>query len=211
MYITIKNNKAKSYKLKLNNKPIFLLTELQEIYQNSPIIANIDMEISDYKLYGCRVTALHRSINLLLHKHIGRELSIIETDKILDAGGEMNDAWIDNLNNPIYDIVDAPELINRINNRFNVNFEYKKIDISNKFLKEVIKNIIKKNSSPVIKMKAIYGKGSHFINIDGFVEQDKIIYLRIKETYQNYNGYDKLWVKWDIPQYYEIITDKENN
>lgn len=210
MNISIFINKNKKEKKNINGLEIKINPLLEDIYQNSPGVADLKMEISSYSLYGCRAIAIFRMINhlLLTNKLIDKNIPIKELDRIVDSGGEFKDAWSDNVVTPLYDVLNSLRVIEKINDIYNTELKYKLIKNNqyNDQIKMEIYNYIKNNIALCIKLPHLVNSNLfHFVNVESCILDKDNLYVKIKETYNNYNGYDKYYIDWKKPFYYEII------
>jgi hypothetical protein len=190
--ITIDDSSLKTNDLKGN---------LDEIYQNSPEIASVIMQPGTkdkYISYGCRAIGLYRCMMYVLGTVYGEApiFSINDFDKLIDD----NHAW-DN-----FDIVDVNKILPILQKLFSIDLKYfcKVQDKTDEF-KVGIKALLLSDIPITIKMPSLVNIHSHFINAIGCKYSEKDLYLRMKETYKGYSGYDGFYINWDYIQCVEYF------
>jgi len=159
-----------------------------------------------YSQYGCRFTGISRSIIYELNKQNIKDLTILKLDELADSGGEKFDAWKDGYypnGTPFYDILDGQVLVNKVNKLYKTNLKYNLL--TQKFGMISLVEYIQNDHPITIKMKQLYSKGDHFVNVTAAIINDNELYFKMKETYNNYNGYDGFWINWNYPLTYEVI------
>lgn len=207
--VIIKTSKNAIYEQEVKN--IFEISPpLQEEYQNKGAISNTIMESKRYHDYGCRAIAIFRMTNHVLKqkKIIRNFVSMVTFDKIADEGGLINDCWVDDQENPVYNVLSAYRFIDRINKKYNSDLKYKLImkkdcEKEKKFLIDKLNN----NIPLSVRMKNLSHEGySHFVNITGYAQSKNDYYFfKMKETFYRYDGYDEKYIPFAYPNYYEII------
>jgi hypothetical protein len=160
---------------------------LEEIYQNSPEIANILMQTDAYKLFGCRVTGFFRCVkNELKNKDIPNTLTMKMFDTLLDKIMNGSSAWT----GKISDIMNGQIATDRINGLYKTELKYNYL---NNLSVIQAKQLIDNNHAITIKMPSLVS-GDHYINICGYVvTKNNGIFFKQKDTYSNtatYNGYN---------------------
>jgi hypothetical protein len=220
MNITLRTKENGKQFISVENSTLLeLKNSVDEIYQNSPEIKNLDLEPnvpypSTFNLYGCRFVTISRIILYLLKNKykVNYVPTIKELDDLADEGGMLKDAWMDgSKDKPIFNVLFVPELLKKIEKKFGYKLlQYTIIDNKSytEEIKESLIQLLKDNTPFGVRLPQLYSKNIndlHFVNIDAVVYNDKECYLRMKETFKGYDGYDKFFIPWDYPNYYEII------
>jgi len=210
MIITLKYSKTEVTTIEMDAYFLSATILFKDIYQNSKEIKNIVMEKTPVLYVGCRYVGIYRLISARLNK-LGKSLTFEEYDKIADEGGLLGDAWVDGTNsNPIYDVIDVGKLVKKINKKLGVKLKYEIIRKYNQKTKDRINWLLNNGIGLVVKMDNPYSPNykNHFVNIDGYVlnYRDDELYLKMKETYKSTRGYDGYYIKWNSPDYYEVIV-----
>jgi hypothetical protein len=191
----IKDNKYYITKIKSDLDPIYIKPDLENIFQDSPIIANVKMENLKWIDDGCRATGLYRLFfqRLLTLKKVSTMMDF--TIKDFDDLADKSDSWS-------ADIINGIKITKAINQKFGTAFNWygytKGFDILN------ILKLLNQDIGIVAHMESLV-KGDHFINIIGYLDdENNNIYFVQKDTYQNYDGYNYL-MNWKTPSYLELI------
>jgi hypothetical protein len=175
---------------------------LKDIYQNSSEIASVEMQPGTgdkYISYGCRVTGLYRCLMYVL-KYIYNidpvDFSLVDFDNLIDK----NSGWVD------LDIVSVNKILPILQKKFNVNIQYScKSQDSTINTRIKIQHEILMDVPITIKMPSLVNDHSHFINAVGCKYDNKNLYLKMHETYKNYNGYENFYINWDYVQCFEYF------
>lgn len=209
MELQLRHNRFFQSKLGTTHSPTLLKKSLFNICQDDPKIANILMERSPYKKYGCRVIGLYRCVVYNMEKAGIPSFSAEENDRLIDKGGELDDCWSDNFDYPIFDILDAPWYVKRLNKTYDLKLEYflyRRAELGKYLFFEKIRKHIENDTPVVIKMPGIFG-GVHFLNVDGvLLHENGNGYFHMKETYRRYKGYNDRWCNANVPEYAEVIS-----
>jgi len=182
-----------------------------KIYQNDEDIKDIVMEAASKNNnndktigeVGCRYIAGIREIM----KYIPN-ITVKEIDDMADEGAWKEDCWLDSNGIGIKaNIIDFSRLIKKLNIKYNVNLKYLWFNTYTNRNKDKLIRFLRNNVCPIIKMpNLVYKNADHFINAIGYIE-DTLgkVYLKMGETYNNYNGYDNYYIDWEDVKSYEFI------
>jgi hypothetical protein len=181
----------------------YIQPELIELYQNSIDIANIIMQRSKVISAGCREVGMYRCLIHVINYQYRVELKIKdflfkEFDSIIDN----NNGWtsIDVFN--VFKFLSA--LQKRLNN-YALGYEVFTNASYKGTTKILIKMLLDSNIPLTIRMPSLVESGNHFINAVGYIETSDKLYIKMKETYTGYNGYDNCFVEWNYPTGYEYF------
>jgi hypothetical protein len=190
--IQIDDSNLENYDLKGN---------LDEIYQNSPEIANVIMQPGTqdkYISFGCRFIGLYRCLMYILGTvyEEAPNFSVNDFDKLIDD----NQGW-DN-----FDILDMSKILPILQKQFGVDIRYGcQLQDGTDILRKSIKVLLLNDTPITIKMPSLVNLHDHFINVIGCKYDENALYLKMKETYKNYQGYDGFYINWDYVKCFEYF------
>jgi hypothetical protein len=183
--------------------------DILNIYQNDKDIKNIIMENHDKNNnngrtigeVGCRFIAGARSI--IKHSF----LTIKELDNLADEGDWKTDSWVDGGKTMVANVINFSTLITKVNERLNSKLKYDIYKNYDSYFKQLLIDKLNNCDSPSIKMPHLSINGwDHFINVDGYLlTKNDELFIRMKDTYKEYDGYDGYYCLWTDPKYYEFI------